>query len=78
MQGPLNPGDIVAVNHLGREFLGVVKTETVTGAVEVHPIPVNVTYYTVGKREITARWKFTKGKVPSSFRNGNLSYGREG
>lgn len=75
MSGPFRNGDIVGVSHLGRDFMATVEGED-GQTLFVHPIPANITYFTVSKREVKSHWPFRKGsRVPLVKHNGGLTYG---
>lgn len=75
MSGPFRNGDIVGIDHLGRGFLAVVTGEE--GAnLKVEPIPANVTYFTVSKRDVKSHWPRRKaGRIAEFKHNGGLVYG---
>ena len=65
MQGPFKRGDIVGVDHKGRQFLMMIE-EDLPKSREVRgdPITPNITYFVVPKREIKTKWTHSKGPVP--------------
>ena len=68
MHGPFKPGDIVGVNHKGREYLAFYVSEVNRNEIRVQPIHHNITWFQVSKREVKALWRFTRGEwaqVPS-------------
>lgn len=62
MHGPFKPGDIVGIDHKGRQFLAFYEEEVDKFTVKVTPIEHNVTWFHIPKREVVTLWRFTRGK----------------
>jgi hypothetical protein len=74
MQGPFRENDIVGVTHLGRDFLAIVTDEQTKAELTVKPLAKNVTYYHIPKRDVTAIWRFARGRKPYVKRSGGVTF----
>lgn len=58
-------GDIVAVDHKGRQFMAQVSDEQPDNAqlLMVKPLGPNITYFTISRRDVKGLWRRSKGAV---------------
>jgi hypothetical protein len=75
--GPYREGDLVGVNHLGRQFLAVVVSEK-GQELSIRPVPKNVTYFHIPKRDVRTIYRLAKGASPVFTQNGGIVYRKTG
>lgn len=75
MHGPFKQGDIVGIDHKGRQFLAFYQEEVNRNDIRVQPIHHNITYFQVGKREVVSLWRFTRGKWAEVKPTGGIKLG---
>lgn len=75
MHGPFKPGDIVGVDHKGRQFLAFFEEEANRTDLKVRPIHHNITYFQVPKREVVSLWRFSRGKWATVKPSGGIRLG---
>lgn len=81
MSGPFEVDDLIGVDHLGRQFLATVREPSPTEKLSsqelpITPVPANVTYYVIQKREVKSHYKLRgRSSRPRYGRNGGLAYG---
>ena len=78
MHGPFNHGDIVGVNHKGREFFAMVEDDPGKSDLEVRPITHGITYFTVSKREVKSIHRFSRGQLPLIKNSGGPTWAGPG
>lgn len=78
MHGPFNHGDIVGVNHLGREFFALVEEDDGQAELDVRPITHGITYFHISKRDVKSIHRFSRGTLPTIKNSGGPTWGGPG